>query len=227
MNSSTMTNLIRTSLLLVALTLSACTSEQVSFSAKFGPNIESNRKTELSQTITRVIQRRMESMEGEAQEIKTTLTDNGADVSFTASPGKLAAPITDQLVAPFTFRLMRAAKANEKADITFEETGGYVELGVTEADVLWLTGGTDENTKKGWVEILFTVEGRKKVKDALVTSKGSQVALIVRNQLVSTFQSQGVGRENIFIDGVPTPELAGIFADDVNVGVHVTFTPKK
>jgi len=65
------------------------------------------------------------------------------------------------------------------------------------------------------------------VKDALVKTKGTQVALIVRNQLVSTFQSQGIGRENIFIDGVPTPELASIFSDDVNVGVHVTFVPKK
>ncbi len=222
-----MKHLLRLSLITSVLLLSACTSEDLAFRAVFGPSVESGRKTELSQAINRVIQRRMESMEGEAKEIKNTLTEEGADITFTASPGNLAAPITDQLVAPFTFRLMRSAKANETPDITFEETGGYVELGVTEKDVLWLSGGTDENTKKGWVEILFTTEGKKKVKDALTKSNGMQVALIVRNQLVSTFQSKGVGRENIFIDGVPTPELAGIFADDVNVGVHVTFVPKK
>ena len=226
-----MKTLLRSSLVLSVLVLSACSafsaSENLAFKVTFDANVESASKEDLGRAVNRVIERRVESMNGKVTDLKNTLTDAGADVSFTISPGKLAAPLTDQLVSPFSFQLMRAAKATEKPDLTIAEKGGYMQMGVTEKDVLWLYAGQDDATKKGWVRILFTEEGKKKVKDALSQTKGMQVALIVRNQLVSTFQSQGVGRENIMIDGVPTAELAGIFADDVNVGVHASFVPKK
>jgi hypothetical protein len=31
-------------------------------------------------------------------------------------------------------------------------------------------------------------------------------------------------KEEIVIAGIPVPDMAGIFADDVNVGTHVTFS---
>jgi hypothetical protein len=223
------TTWLRASLLSCLLVLAACNSarEHLSFHATFDKGVENSRKPELAQAIARVIQRRVESMEGKVTDLTNNLTAAGTDIAFTVSPGNLASPLTQQLTEPFTFRLMRKAKAGEKPDITISEKGGYMEMGVTEKDVLWLTSGQDDKTKKGWVEILFNTDGKKKVKEALSKTKGMEVALIVRSQLVSTFQSQGIGRENIFIDGVPTPELAGIFSDDVNVGVHATFALKK
>lgn len=220
-----MNNLLRATVILSVLALSACSAEKLTFQGTFGPHLQSARHTDIARAVSRVMERRAESVESKATDMQNTLTGtSGLVITFTLKPGKGAALLAREVVEPFTFRFMRAAKAGETADLTTAQDGGFIDMGITKDDLLWLTAGEDERTKKGWIEIIFTEAGKKKVKTALTQTKGLQVALVVRNQLVSTFQSTGVGQENIYIDGVPSAELAGIFVDDVNVGAHVTFT---
>ena len=48
----------------------------------------------------------------------------------------------------------------------------------------------------------------------------------MRDQLVSTLLvDTDEVKDKIVIQSIPNPELAEIFSDDVNVGIHVTFTP--
>lgn len=222
-----MKTLLRSALIFSTIFLTACSAENLAFQGTFGPNLQSTRHTDIARAVSRVMERRAESVEAKAADLQNTLTgSSGLVITFTLKPGKGAALLTREVVEPFTFRFMRAAKAGETADLTTAQDGGFIDMGITKDDLLWLTAGENEKTKKGWIEILFTEAGKKKVKTALTQTKGLQVALVVRNQLVSTFQSTGVGQESIYIDGVPSAELAGIFVDDVNVGAHVTFTSK-
>lgn len=220
-----MKHLIRISVLSLAILLSACSTKNLAFRASFSKTIAPDMHAQMSKAITNVIQRRVESMQSTFKNLETTQTTEGIDIAFTVT-GKAAGEITNQLVTPFSLRIMRSAKTGEKPDILIEDVGGFMDLGVNQKDVFWVTSGADD-LGKGWVQIVFTPEGGKKVKKAMASTKGLQIGLMVRDQLVSTFQSQGVGRENIYISGVPSAELAGVFADDVNVGVHVTFVPKQ
>jgi len=62
--------------------------------------------------------------------------------------------------------------------------------------------------------------------DALFSEhSGEDIGLFIRNQLAANFAiNQDSFGGAITIPNVPSAELAQIFADDMNVGINMTFT---
>ena len=64
------------------------------------------------------------------------------------------------------------------------------------------------------------------MKDLFAESEGKNIGIFIRNQLVSKLLVDTDELiDDIIITDIPTVQLANVFADDVNVGLHVTFTP--
>ena len=136
-----------------------------------------------------------------------------------------AAALTERLTAPFTMQIMREAGEKETADITIEKIGGFKATGITEKDVQWVDSQTNPQTGKGAASIIFTAEGGQKLKKLFAENNGKSIGIFVRGRLVSRKLVDGTDtQESILIDNIPSPEVAKVFADDVNVGLHVTFT---
>lgn len=214
---------------IIVLGLTGCTqSPDLTFHATFAPRVESARVADLAAAAERMIERRVQAMNGTVKDHKVTLSGSGAtgaDIHVVLSTASLAAPLKAQLAEQFSFKLMRQALPGEKPDLTLEEAGGFMETGISQDDILWMTAAKDAKGQ-GLVQILFTKDGQVKVKAILGASKGKKLAIVVRNHLVSSFAGNGIAKENIIIEGIPQPEIAGIFADDVNVGSLVHFTAK-
>lgn len=183
------------------------------------------RQKQLTEAVTRVMERRAAALQAKA--VRNSVAVEGGKTVLTVALDDAAAvaPFAEGLAVPFTFRIMRQAEAGEKAAITLEQFGAFAETGVTEDHVDWLTAGTGPQTLKGSVTIAFTPEGKDLLKKMFESTKGKKVALFVRGRLVSQLVSDGKSEENIQIAGIPSPDLAAVFADDVNVGAHVTFLP--
>lgn len=74
------------------------------------------------------------------------------------------------------------------------------------------------------VELLFTPEGSTLLAKLFAKSKGKIIGIFVKDFLVSelTVNSDKPG-EHFVISGIPSPTVAQVFVDDVNVGLKVTF----
>jgi hypothetical protein len=214
----------------LAVLLTACgASPDVSYHVTYTPNADPTQHTMLAEAAGRVIERRVESMGGTTTKLKVTedADKKGAMISFTVNPASLHKPLTEQVEAPYSMRLMRSTKAGETPTVNIEGKS-YIETGVTEKDLEWVSANKDQtDPAKGVVYITFTTAGKAKVKKVFQTTKGLSVAIFVRDRLISSFQNtKGAGQENILIENVPAYDLATAFADDVVVGSFMTFTER-
>jgi hypothetical protein len=182
------------------------------------------KRSELTEAAQRVVTNRMEALGGKAVAQKAKPDGDNVRLTVGLSDPALAEPLTEGLAAPFSFRIMRAAKEGETPDITLEKFGGYKEAGLTEKHVQWLFASSiDGPTPRGVVTIELTPEGKEQLKKIFAENKGMTVGIFVRDKLVSQLTDPGTEQESIVISGIPSPEIATIFADDVNVGVHMGF----
>lgn len=183
-------------------------------------------RQELATQSLRVMGRRLETMGVLIDDDTTTVEAETAEISITAESQEALDELTTQLQKPFDFKVMREADAGETAEITVEGHGGFMSTGITGADLEWVQGREDATTKKGEVRLVFNTAGREKMADLFKDMNGKVIGLFVRNQLVSKLQVDTPElKDDIVIREIPTGELAIVFADDVNVGIHVTFTP--
>ncbi len=74
------------------------------------------------------------------------------------------------------------------------------------------------------MRIELSPQGAAILKSLGQTNEGDVIALLVRGALISKTVAKK-DLEELIIRNIPTPAMGEIFADDVNVGVHVTFTP--
>ena len=212
-----------TTAILATITLSGCTgSGTVSYRATFSDRLNPVHLQELALATGRVVERRVQSMSGKTKNATVKTETKGAVVTATVDPPALIEPLTSQLTGPFALSLMRGARAGEKADLMVQNRG-FMNTDVTQDHIEWIQSQETQD-KKGAVLITFTEEGKQKVKAVLSSTRGLNVALFVRGQIVSSFQNTtGEARENILIENIPSFDLASAFADDVNVGTYATF----
>ncbi len=209
------------------LLLSACgETPTISFRADvISVEGQVQRQTVLTQSLN-VVQRRLESM-GE-EPLKSNIQPNGSGALITIGAEHqeaLDALITD-LQEPFDLRVMSQVSADEEADITVERHGGFVNTGITHDDLIWVEAGKENDSDLGAVRLVFSEEGRTKMSELFKQMKGKNIGIFVRGQLISLLQVEtDVLQDDIVIRQIPSLELAEVFAEDVNVGIHVTFTP--
>lgn len=182
-------------------------------------------RQELMQQSVDVITRRLDSMETSLIAAEFSASGATALLKVTVSDEETANMLTAGLTEPFTFDIMVEAPA-EEADVTVEDLGGFKRTGVNGDDVEWVQARQEPGSAKGQVRLVFTAAGRDELTALFAQNIGKNVGVFVRDRLVSMLSVQSAELDDdVVISGIPDPIMADVFADDVNVGLHVTFTP--
>jgi preprotein translocase subunit SecD len=181
---------------------------------------------EFSDATIRVMQRRMERLGVDMTEQSIAKDSDGVTVTIGVSDGGAIQALTDELTAPFDLSIMTTAESETGADLVVEGLGGFNATDVTEDDIKIVASGTNKTTNAGYVLLHFTDAGVAKMRAVFAANVGKDIGLFVRGRLVSSLHVNTAELPSpLVIDGVPNPELAAIFVDDVNVGTHVTVSP--
>lgn len=184
------------------------------------------RRTLLTTATARVMERRLMGLK---QNVKSgDVSVNGDRVTMLPAGKPVADELRRQLSVPFEMRVMREADA-ATADITGPLGEGFKETGLTEKEIAWVTVRKSSMPLKALAQIEFTDAGKTLLKKVFAQNKGKTLAFFLRARLMSKklVTAEDAKLDSVSIDGIPSMELAEIFADDVNVGVHVTFTEMK
>jgi preprotein translocase subunit SecD len=213
--------------LLSVLMLAACGSSEASTTYDLGIKITDMKLREsLAAQSMRVIERRMDRMGETIKDSEIDVSQSGATITIVSEHAEAQQDLTEQLQGPFSFDIMAQTQPGETADITIEQHGDFTRTGITGADVDWVQARQTPGAETGEVRMIFTEAGRAKLAALFQKMQGKNIGVFVRDQLVSKLQVQTDKiEEDIVISGIPSADLANIFADDVNVGLHVTFTP--
>lgn len=184
-------------------------------------------REQLAQQSLRVIERRLERMGEIPSEKSVTERDNETRLSVTVETREALDQLAEELQRPFSFMVMTQAEEGEEGEISVEGHGSFVSTGITGDDLEWVEGGPEPGAaSRGQVRLVFTDEGRSEMADLFARSEGKMIGIFVRDQLISKLLvDTNELKDDIVIRDIPSPELAQIFAEDVNVGLHVTFTP--
>lgn len=152
----------------------------------------------------------------------TTGTGGTAAITIAVQDPKALLRITEELTKPFTLRFMVQAPDGE-GDLFVEGYGSFRDTGIGERELFWAEAAEDDLTGKGAVRLRFTKEGASQLRTLVEENQGKTIGLFVRGLLISTLQTTQL-KDDAVIRGIPSGERARSFADEVNVGLHVTFT---
>ena len=181
---------------------------------------DAERVEQLERATERMIERRLDSL---GQQVKTgdAVAKNGT-LTVRAENPELGTALGEQITLPFAMRIM-VESTDGSPDVTTENFGGFDESDVKEQQIDWITAGPAAGGGASAV-INFTEDGGNKLKTLFEKNKGKKMGIFLRGVLMSvkTIDASDV-HTAIAVDGIPNLELASTFADDVNVGLHVTF----
>jgi hypothetical protein len=211
------------------LILTACTQGSDSVTYQLTIKSEDQEQiTELIQASMRVIERRLRFIGEKLLEHNITTYEESPAIELTLTDPVGVPALTDRLQEPFSLRLMKEALEDDTAEIEVLGHGGFISTGIEEEHLIWAHAGPDTDPVKGRILLSFTDEGRVIMEEIFEENIGKFVGLFVREKLISKMlvESEAL-KDAIVIKDIPTVELASIFADDVNVGMYVTFTPVK
>lgn len=209
------------------LLLSACgQTPTISFRADVtGVDGNVERQTVLVQSLN-VLERRLLAMGEDALEKNIENTGSGAIITVGAEHQEALDALTESVQEPFDLQVMAQTQEGQPADVTVERHGGFVRTGITASDLDWVEAGQESDSDLGAVRLVFTEEGRVKMADLFSRMNGKNIGIFVRGQLVSLLQVETAElKDDIIIRQIPSMDLATVFAEDVNVGIHVQFTP--
>ncbi len=210
-------------LVLLTCVLAGCGSPTVRLSLAFDVT-DPMQRTILLEESKKVIERRLSRFEDATP--SAMHVENSASgavlLSFTVNNAKARAALVDELLAPFSLKVMTASTGT--GDLFIEEQGWFSVTGITQKDIVWTEGAADSEGK-GIVRLVFSDEGRVKLATVFREHPAGTVGIFVRDRLMAKMPIDTAElKEEIVITGIPVPDMAGIFADDVNVGTHVTFS---
>lgn len=212
--------------LALSFLLAACGSKIVQFTVTFSTTDDANLQ-ELRGAVTRVIEGRVLAKQKKVLKQDMAEAEGKTVVTVTLPDAETAQMLKDGLTAPFSMSIMKQVETGQ-GDIISEKFGEFKETGIVTKHVDWVIGGTvkDATDGKATAVIVFTKEGEALVKDLFVKNRGAVIGIFVREQLMSKklIDAKDANLTSIAIDGIPSEALAKAFADDVNVGLHVTFT---
>ena len=195
----------------------------VSFRLSFDTE-DATLREELVRASVRVMERRASRVDATVEDTSVRYEGNDAIIDLTL-PSIAADVLRDELGRPFQFDIVRhiSDDTTGSGGIVIEGQGTFVETGLTEEHISWVEWAED-GTGKGAARIALTPDGQALMKAIAAEHGDAILGILVRGVLMSKTRAEGIGEE-IVILGIPNPDFAQIFADDVNVGLHVTFHP--
>jgi preprotein translocase subunit SecD len=205
------------------LTLAGCAPLNVSYELHFVEN-SAGREHALADAAARVVEGRLGAMKQTLNRKEVSVQGTGAILRLAISDPAAGEQLTSALTAPFTFDIMVEAP-KDKADAYNEQLGGYRRTGLSEKQIDWVTSGQVNGT--GFVIIGLTKEGQDIYSSLTKENQGKKIAIFNRKNFVTSkvLAPEDQKKGALQIDNIPSPQIASIFADDVNVGAHVIFIP--
>jgi hypothetical protein len=211
-------------LLLIGLfSLTACAAKpNAQYSLSFDAYGQTRRQ-ELLDAAARVLERKAAHLNIPVSNVQSAVQGTTGSLRFTTDPASLP-KLRQALTALFSFELMVEAP-KDKADIWNEKHGGFKQTGITEKDLTWVS--SVPQGKSAVTTIDLTDAGKQKLAAVFKDNQGKLIALFVNQTFVSgKYANSGdVTNASLTID-VPNQDIAKAFADDMNVGTHVTFRPE-
>jgi preprotein translocase subunit SecD len=182
------------------------------------------RATNLVESIERVIIRRLAALQFLNPAV-TVVPENqtSAVVTIETTSPEMKDAVTHILTDPFAFelRVEDGVEATENIeDIQWASTG------IDGSMLVWVQALGNRQSMEISLDLQLNEEGQAKLEALTQTHRGKRLGIFVRDILMSmlTIES-GSFAEHVLIGGVPSTTIAEIFADDVNVGLRVSFTP--
>jgi hypothetical protein len=210
-------------LLAFPLVLAGCGTVNVSYELSYNTE-DSAMQVELLRSSLRVIENRLQRMETSLKDQSVSGSGGKVILTLTLAESEAAEQLTAELTQPFKLRVMKEVPAGQ-GQITVEKLGDFAETGLTENDIIWAEAAEDSKGK-GAVRLTFTPEGRTKLAAVFKENLNRSIGIFARDRLISKLQIKSdTIDENIVIRDIPNLDLARIFVDDLNVGLHVMFTP--
>lgn len=179
----------------------------------------------------RVIERRLQNMDEELRDKEVKNDDGNISLIVHVANKEAAEELTRQMTEPFTAEIMEELPvgSTETADIVVEGQGSFKGTGISSLDIIGVdarpTPNDNTETPKGEARIRFSDEGKKKMQELFRTHQNKAIGLFVRGRLVSKLTVKSLLPDDLTIRDIPSSALASVFADDMNVGLHVTFAP--
>jgi hypothetical protein len=203
------------------LMLTAC-SKTVRYNLEFNLP-DKTLQQQLSAAAVRVIENRMLGMQKKLISSDIADVDGKTMLTVKVSDAEGAKILTDSLLTPFTMTVMTQVDPG-MGDISNEKYGDFKETSLETKHFESVTPRAMDDGK-GSVVITFTDEGKEILKKIYKEKRGQTIGIFVRGVLMSkkTIDAKDT-QDMISVDGIPTPGIAKIFADDVNVGLHVRFS---
>lgn len=196
--------------------------------------VKKEQQQEILNAVDRVMKRHIAGFKMDAR-ATVNPRGEGGELTITFKDPQSKKVLSESIERPFTFEIKSLTLGI--TDISKAELADWHTTGVTGKDLSWIQAIGDKATGKIGVELQFTENGRERFsaaiqslsKEAAMKSPSTEpvVGVFVRDVLVSTLQVTGDDvSKRIIISGIPSPAIAQVFADDVNVGLHVTFVPR-
>lgn len=220
--------------LVAALLLAACTQELTTLTYDMSIDVEDEaRRLELVLATEDVIARKF-SLRPDLDNLVITTSPRRDGNGLLTVSGIQGSSEEEQarmlLEEQFTFEIKREIVPQQPKEGASETDAErmWEPTGITEKDLTWVKPVTQESTGAVGAELTFTETGLAKFQAILEEYPGAIIGIFVRDLLVSqlTIAQEEEVQDRILITSIPSFEIADIFSDDMNVGLHVRLTPR-
>ncbi len=210
----------------LTLALSACASGVTTEKYAVHTNLTDPAKnTILFGAAERVMTRRLAAADVKNATVSVVPTGPNDGTATFVLPNKEAVDTVNRLTSdPFTFdiRIEKAPLSGTGA----MDADNWIPTNLSGATLDWAQAIGNRSTGVISIELQFNPRGGAILSDIFKQNKGKGIGIFVRDLLVSKLKVAGTEPSaRIVISGLPSQKIAEVFADDVNVGLHVNFTP--
>lgn len=172
-----------------------------------------------------VIERRITRLGGTIIDQKIDQTGDNTAITIETESIDTITALTEELTEPFNVEILIETENEEEADVLVEGHGGFVRTGIENDDLTWAEAA-DSGDGNAAIRIELSEAGAQKLQELFADNVGNDIGIFVRGRLISKLNIQSPEVSNfIQIRNVPSLDMANIFVDDLNVGLHVEFLP--
>jgi len=208
------------------LLLTACQSSAITYELSFQKS-DAILQSELAIASMNVVEAKLANWGEVAVSLDIAKQNGITRLSVELSDAKIVDVLTEDLITPFDFSIMERAGPGDTVDVQVEHMGNFTKTGVKGDHILWMEAEEEPGIpRKGRILMNFTPEGHEMMKGIFKKNVGDHIGIFVKDRVIALLlvEKEEV-EEQIVISEVSTLELANTFANDVNVGLFVTFTP--
>ncbi len=209
---------------LLCIALVGCTEKNtVTYIAHF--NVDSLAQTTyLGQAVERVMVRKLTAMGIEKPRVISAPIDKSNTLITFTLPTKESREIVEKMTKEkITFDLRIQKKPND--DPKNIDPDNWIPTGLTGSSLVWVQALGDRSTGNISIDLEFTEKATNILREVYKNNKGKSLGIFVRDLLVSALLiEEELTSNHVRIGGVPSENIAGVFSDDLNVGLSTTFT---